>query len=117
MRCYCYFLHFPRHTHKPLKTAYLEKASAAKGGVTASFLNYSPHFGHEHDGERCLSDALTQDWIERAGIEEEYRAQEEYQQNMVRLSEGGDRTIYTIPVIFHVVWNTAAENVSEIGYQ
>lgn len=107
------FFAFSQAYAQTLKNPYLEKASAAKGGVTASFLNYSPHFGHEHDGERCLTDALTQDWIEKAGIEEEYRAQEEYQQNMVRLSEGGDRTIYTIPVIFHVVWNTAAENVSE----
>jgi PKD repeat protein len=80
---------------------------------TESFLHYSPDFHHEHDGEKCLQDALTADWIEKAGITEKYRAEEAYQSNLASTRTGGDRSTYTIPVIFHVVYNTPAENLSE----
>mgnify|MGYP006077909125 CR=1 FL=1 len=95
------------------KGDYLEKASAANGGTILSFLHYSPDFHHEHDGEQCLASALTDDWIEKAGITEEYRAQEEYQNELVRRTEVTERELFTIPVIFHVVHNTPAENLSE----
>ncbi|MGB1103914.1 MAG: hypothetical protein ACPG21_09825 [Crocinitomicaceae bacterium] len=39
--------------------------------------------------------------------------EKEYQNNMVALMEGEERSVYTIPVIFHVVYNTPAENLSE----
>ena len=97
-----------------LTNSYLEKASAAKAGTALSFFHYSPNFHHEHDGERCLTDAMTEDWLGRAGITEKYRAEEAYQNELVARAEGGDRSTYTIPVIFHVVWNTAAENLSEV---
>lgn len=96
-----------------LKHPQLEKATAAHGGTAASFINYSPHLHIDDDDHFCLVDAITDDWIEKAGIEEEYRAQETYQQNLVALSEGGDRSTYTIPVVFHVIYNTPAENLSE----
>ncbi len=66
-----------------LKTAPLDIARGAHGGTTLSFLHYSPDFEHEHDGEHCLTDALTQDWIERAGIEDEYNEQVRYQNELV----------------------------------
>lgn len=96
-----------------LEKKYLEKATAAHGGSTVSFLHYSPNFHHEHDGEPCLTDAMTKDWIERAGISESYREEVNYQNELVKRTESGDREAYTIPVIFHVVYNTPAENLSE----
>ncbi len=38
---------------------------------------------------------------------------EEFTQNFVANNEGGVRTVYTIPVVFHVVYNTTAENISD----
>lgn len=96
-----------------LKTPEILPVSAAHAGTTLSFLHYSPDFHGEHDHERCLTDALTQDWIERAGIEEEYNNEVMHQNSMVNMMEATDRAIYTIPVIFHVIYNTPAENVSE----
>lgn len=95
------------------KTPSVPKILAKQGSASLGFLHYSPHFEHEHEGQPCLTDAMTKDWIERAGIAEEYHAQEEYQQELVRRSAGGDRSTYTIPVIFHVIYNTPAENISE----
>lgn len=95
------------------KGDYLEKATAAHGGNILSFIHYSPDFHHEHDGEHCLTSALTEDWIEKAGITEEYRAQEEYQNELVRRTDVTERELFTIPVIFHVVYNTPSENLSE----
>ncbi|NOQ73449.1 MAG: T9SS type A sorting domain-containing protein [Crocinitomix sp.] len=95
------------------KGDYLEKATAAHGGTVFSFLNYSPDFHHAHDGDQCLASALTEDWIEKAGITEEYRAQEAYQNELVRRTDVTERELYTIPVIFHVIYNTPTENLSE----
>ncbi len=95
---------------KPVETTPLTIENA---GQALSFLHYSPNLHHEHDGEHCLADVLTNDWLQKAGIADEYQAQKLYQNNLVKEMEGGDRASYTIPVIFHVVYNTPAENISE----
>ncbi len=96
-----------------IKNPKTKTISASVAGTTLSVLDYSPDFEHEHDGERCLSDALTQDWIGSAGIADEYHAQEVYQNNLANYISGGDRASYTIPIIFHIVYNTPEENISE----
>ena len=91
----------------------LKKAKAISGGSTASFINYSPSIDEEHAHEHCLSDIITNDWVEKEGIEASYNNEKLVQSEMVESMTGGDRAVYTIPVIFHVVYNTAEENVSE----
>ncbi len=85
------------------------------GSQMAMPATYSPNLHHEHDGEHCVSDAFTEDWIQQMGIEEQYRAEEENDRLMASHMSSDDRATYTIPVIFHVVHNTdnPAENVSE----
>lgn len=113
MLLFCGFLAAESAVGQTIKPVQLEPASAEYAGTQLSFLHYSPNLHHEHDHEHCLADVLTQDWIERAGIEEEYAAQKLAQNSMVARMEGSDRATYTIPVIFHVIYNTPAENVSE----
>ena len=74
----------------------------------------SPDLNHAHDGHHCLSDALTQDWVSSYGIEDEYREQE-LRQNQDAQQPMTARATYTIPIIFHVVYNpnNPSENVSE----
>lgn len=100
---------FAQDLKKPSHTA----VTAVNHGVARTLYSTSPILEYDHDHEQCLTDQLTQAWIEDAGIEEEYKAQVAYQNNLVRVSEGGDRSTYTIPVIFHVIYNTPTENVSE----
>jgi len=38
---------------------------------------------------------------------------ENFTQQFIANDEGGDRAVLTIPVVVHVVWNTATENISE----
>ena len=77
--------------------------------------NNSPNLNHQHDGEHCITDALTQDWITKYGIEEQYKEEENRQNLMVQHAPADDRATYTIPIIFHVIANpnNPAENVSE----
>ncbi|WP_083261245.1 M43 family zinc metalloprotease [Crocinitomix algicola] len=90
----------------------LKSASAIHAGSIISFYNYSPDLTGLHDHEPCLSDQITQDWVSKAGIAEKYQEEKLEQEEMVRRYDGGDRATYTIPVIFHVVYNTPEENVS-----
>lgn len=75
----------------------------------------SPNFHHQHDGEHCLTDAMTDHWIHSAGIEDRYRQEEEEQAILARDFVGTNRSTYTVPIIFHVIHNAAspAENVSQ----
>jgi PKD repeat protein len=77
-------------------------------------INGSPNLGHNHDGEHCISDALTNDWINSQGIADQYKAEETHQNNQAHFPQGA-RATYTIPIIFHVIHNpnNPAENVSE----
>jgi PKD repeat protein len=84
--------------------------STSVGGTT------SPNFNHAHDSEgHCLTDAMTNSWIENAGIADQYHLEEEQQAVMAQNFEGGSRSTYVVPIIFHVVHNPAspAENVSQ----
>ncbi|MEO9533825.1 MAG: M43 family zinc metalloprotease [Crocinitomicaceae bacterium] len=74
----------------------------------------SPDLHHQHDGEHCISDALTNHWLESYEMVDEYAAQQAYQNHLAHQTQG-DRATYTIPIIFHVIHNPAspAENVSE----
>ena len=77
--------------------------------------NSSPDLQHAHDGEHCLSDALTNHWIETMGIEDQYRAEQKAQSILAENYDNSDRATYTVPIIFHVVYNpnNPAENVSQ----
>lgn len=85
-------------------------------GFASTYLpTVSPHFHHEHDGEHCLTDAMTNHWLESEGISERYHQEEQEQAILAQDFEGGDRSTYTIPIIFHVIYNPASpsENVSQ----
>lgn len=90
-------------------------ASLAAEGLTATTSSalegHSHDFGGEHAGEHCFADHITNAWLEEKGIAEQYK--EERQRDAQAASEmtAGDRATYTIPVIFHILYNTAAENV------
>ena len=75
----------------------------------------SPNLHHHHDGEHCVSDALNNAWITEMGIEEQYRAEEAYGNQLAAEMDGGSRATYTIPIIFHVIHNldNPSENVSQ----
>lgn len=79
-----------------------------------SLASFSPNLQHQHDDEPCVTDALTEEWIHSYGIEERYRQEEQQQAIMAQEYSGGDRSTYTVPIIFHVIHNPAspAENVS-----
>ena len=108
-----FFMTYSFGQTQTLKLVSLEKAVANKGGGALSMLHNSPDIGHEHDGQPCLASPLTADWIERAGISDDYRREEAVQSELVRNGSRADRATYTIPVIFHVIYNTDEENVSE----
>jgi len=82
----------------------------------ATYYSSSPNLHHHADGEHCITDHLTQDWITASGIEQQYRAEEEEQALRAQTYEGAsDRATYTVPIIFHIVHNpnNPAENVSQ----
>jgi len=89
--------------------------TVAKGFAGAFLPGSSPHLEHAHDGSHCLTDAMTDHWIETAGITEQYRQEEQQQAVLAQHYDGGDRSTYIVPIIFHVVHNPAspAENVSQ----
>lgn len=96
-----------------MKKAHTTENLKTNKAVTRTVHSNSPVLVYDHDHEKCLTEHITQAWVESAGIEAEYQSQVTYQNNLASLGGGGDRSIYTIPVIFHVIYNTPAENVSE----
>lgn len=102
------FAQQPTQVGKPINM------QAHQFGKTSTTIT-SPDLHHVHDGERCLTDHMTDHWLESEGIEERYRQEEQEQALMAQNYEGGDRSTYVIPIIFHVVHNPTnpAENVSQ----
>ena len=105
----------------PLSSVYGQQLQHAGENVTPVSkqvatiqLNSSPDLHHQHDGEHCISDALTKDWIESYEMVDQYEAEQTYQNHLAHQTQG-DRATYTVPIIFHVIHNPAspAENVSE----
>ncbi|UKN00146.1 T9SS type A sorting domain-containing protein [Paracrocinitomix mangrovi] len=85
-------------------------------GTAGTVFNLSPNLHHHHDGEHCISDALTNQWINEYGIVDQYRAEQDHGNLIANKTTGSsDRATYTIPIIFHVIHNpdNPAENVSE----
>jgi PKD repeat protein len=64
------------------------------------------------NGNRCISDALMENYLTQSGLKAQFEAQ--YQQMVSNIDYSGNtpKAIYTIPVIFHVIYNTGAQNVS-----
>jgi PKD repeat protein len=103
---------FGQLQHQHSKPAY---GNASRFGATTHFTS-SPNLHHHADGQPCIADHLTDDWIKSAGIEDRYRSEEAEQAIMARDFEGsGDRATYTVPIIFHIVHNpnNPSENVSQ----
>ncbi|MBD3636533.1 MAG: T9SS type A sorting domain-containing protein [Crocinitomicaceae bacterium] len=93
-----------------------KEATLVNKGTAGSTFNMSPNLHHQHDGEHCLADALTNAWIEEMGIEEQYKAEQTHGNMLAQhMGNSNDRATYTIPIIFHVVHNpnNPAENVSQ----
>lgn len=92
-----------------------KKIANNAGKHAAMPANYSPDLGHQHDGEHCVTDAITKDWIQQMGIEDQYNEDLARQADMAQNMSSSDRATYTIPIIFHIVHNldNPAENVSQ----
>jgi len=98
-----------------LQTGVPVTGQASQFAVTTYFTS-SPNLHHHADGEHCITDHLTQDWISNSGIESKYRAEEQEQALLAQTYTGSsDRATYTVPIIFHIVHNpnNPAENVSQ----
>ena len=93
-----------------------ERLTTVNKGNQMTIFNLSPNLHHHADGHHCISDFLNDAWIQEAGIEEQYRAEEELGWEMANaMDASNNRATYTIPIIFHVIHNTnnPAENVSQ----
>lgn len=66
----------------------------------------------QSNGNRCISDQLMDAYLTQNGIKEQFEA--EYQQMTQNIDYSGatPKAIYTIPIIFHVIYNTPTQNVS-----
>lgn len=98
---------------KQTKTAAVKKLSNAS--VVNNSSNYQPNPGHNHSGH-CATDALMEDYLQQTGLTQWY-ANEQARMNYEAQNFQGARATYTIPVIFHVVYNNGTENVSNAVIQ
>lgn len=96
----------------------LQNAGKSVGPIVknsaGSVVNHSPDLHHHHDGEQCISDALTNQWLSDYGLKAQYKDEQNYQNHLAH-QPAADRATYTIPIIFHVIHNpdNPSENVSE----
>ncbi len=65
---------------------------------------------HEHD-HRCISDRITQDYLQQHGLPTDLR------QAIAAIEPELRGGTMTIPVVFHVVWNIQAENIAASAIQ
>lgn len=63
------------------------------------------------DGEHCATDILMNAYLEENGLKAKYDAEYQEMVNTINYT-GGERGVYTIPVIFHVIYSNSAQNVS-----
>lgn len=73
-------------------------------------LTNQPHNGH------CLSDQLMNDYLQQTGLTQWYHNEQELMQHAAQQPHS-ERSTYTIPVVFHVVYNNAQENISNAVIQ
>lgn len=83
-----------------------------------SALPDTSELAHSHEGRRCNirehEAALLQKHPE-IGLQRQQI--ERFTQDFIAAGGAQDRTVVTIPVVFHVLWNVAAENVSDAQIQ
>ena len=69
-------------------------------------------FAQEH--RNCSTmEVLDRLKAEDSGLEERMNDIERHTEEFIAQGSNAERVVYTIPVVFHVVWNTAAENISD----
>jgi PKD repeat protein len=73
-------------------------------------LSNQPHNGH------CLSDQLMNDYLQQTGLTQWYQEEQEVMQHAAQHPQE-DRATYTIPIVFHVIYNNAQENISNADIQ
>ncbi len=66
-------------------------------------------------GQRNCGTMEYQQMLEQQNPEiiQQRNAIENFTQNFIATDEGGDRTVITIPVVVHVLWNTPIQNISD----
>lgn len=72
-------------------------------------------FAQNHNNEPCLADKISAD-LALTDPAYAHAIQHDHQQvlaNMATASSRGNRVVYTIPIVFHVVYNTPVENVPD----
>lgn len=72
-------------------------------------------FAQNHSTEPCMADKITAD-LALSDPAYAQALQQEHDQalsNMANASANGNRVVYTIPIVFHVVYNTVNENVPD----
>lgn len=77
--------------------------------LSSSVYNPSPVINS--NGSPCASDYLMDAYLDQSGLRAQFEAQ--YQQMVQNINYyGTEKVSYTIPIIFHVVYNNGTENVS-----
>ena len=93
----------------PLTSNPIQIQSGTNGNYHLDLTN-QPHNGH------CLSDQLMNDYLQQTGLTQWYQDEQEAMQHAAQHPQG-DRATYTIPIVFHVVYNNSQENVSNAVIQ
>lgn len=75
---------------------------------------HSPNLHGHGAGEHCMSDHLMEAYLDEYGIRSQFMNEVAAMNMAAQQGMNGERVIYTIPIIFHVVYNpnNPAENVS-----
>ncbi len=81
-----------------------------------SNVNYQVNLTNQPHNGPCLTDQLMNDYLQQTGLTQWYQNEQETMSHAAQHPQG-ERATYTIPVIFHVIYNNAQENVSNTVIQ
>lgn len=78
----------------------------------AAFLLLTLHVSAQH--RTCAAEeVLARQIMENPALQQEIQNIENHTQRFLQKGGASDRTVYTIPVVIHLVYNTAAENLTD----
>ncbi len=83
--------------------------------IATAILGSSNLFGqHETSVSHvCPSSFVTQAWVAQAGLQD-LAAEDMQEKNQTSVYPSASRSVKTVPVVFHIVYNNAAENISDL---
>ena len=78
----------------------------------AAFMLLTLHVSAQH--RTCAAEeVLARQILENPALQQEIQNIENHTQRFLQKGGASDRTVYTIPVVIHLVYNTAAENLTD----